>query len=375
MKHTPLYAEHLKLGARMVPFGEWEMPERYTSIMEEHRATRTAAGLFDLSHMGEFLISGAAAGDLVQYLVTNDVATLPVDGALYAPICQDDGGIVDDIIVYRPGYLSAHYLLVVNASNIAKDLAWVRDTARRLGIERDVTIDDRSQHMALIALQGPRAMGILDPLMVDSLRELAPFHMLAGDVTDGVEAMVSRTGYTGEDGFELYVNEQAASSLWNLLLKRGRDHGLLPVGLGARDTLRLEARLPLYGNDIDETTTPLEAGLGRFVKLDDGDFQGRDALRRQKEEGLRKRLVGLEMEDRAIPRPHYPVTHEGREVGHVTSGTFSPTLNKGIALAYVEADLAPVGTNVAVLVRDQPHPARVVKTPFYHRSRGDVGGN
>jgi aminomethyltransferase len=375
MKHTPLYQEHLKLGARMVSFGEWEMPERYTSIIEEHRATRTAAGLFDLSHMGEFLVSGAAAADLVQYLVTNDVATLPVDGALYAPMCQDDGGIVDDIIVYRPGYLSAHYLLVVNASNIAKDLAWVRDTARGLGIERDVDIDDRSQHMALIALQGRRAMDILDPLMVDSLRDLKPFHMLAGDVTDGVEAMVSRTGYTGEDGFELYVNEQAASSLWNLLLKRGRDHGLLPVGLGARDTLRLEARLPLYGNDIDETTTPLEAGLGRFVKLDDGDFQGRDALRRQKEEGLKKRLVGLEMEDRAIPRPHYPVTREGREVGHVTSGTFSPTLNKGIALAYVEAGLAPVGTNVEIQVRDQPHPARVVKTPFYHRSKADVGGN
>jgi len=211
--------------------------------------------------------------------------------------------------------------------------------------------------------------------MVDSLRELAPFHMLAGDVTDGIEAMVSRTGYTGEDGFELYVNEQAAPSLWNLLLKRGRDHGLLPVGLGARDTLRLEARLPLYGNDIDDTTTPLEAGLGRFVKLDAGGFRGRDALRRQKEEGLTRRLVGLEMDDRAIPRPHYPVYHDGRAVGKVTSGTFSPTLNKGIALAYVEAHLAPPGTRLDVHVRDQPHPARVAQTPFYKRSSVDVGGN
>ena len=375
MKHTALYEEHSRLGARMIPFGDWEMPERYTGIIEEHRATRTAAGLFDLSHMGEFLVSGAAAGDLVQRLVTNDVATLPVDGALYSPMCQDDGGIVDDIIVYRPGYLSAHYLLVVNASNIAKDLAWVRETARRLGIERDVDIDDRSARTALIALQGPRAVDILDPLMVDSLRELAPFHMLAGDVTDGIEAMVSRTGYTGEDGFELYVNEQAAPSLWNLLLKRGRDNGLLPVGLGARDTLRLEARLPLYGNDIDDTTTPLEAGLGRFVKLDAGGFRGRDALRRQKEEGLTRRLVGLEMDDRAIPRPHYPVYHDGRAVGKVTSGTFSPTLNKGIALAYVEAHLAPPGTRLDVHVRDQPHPARVAQTPFYKRSNVDVGGN
>ncbi len=375
MKRTPLYEEHVRLGARMVPFGEWEMPERYSGTIEEHRATRAAAGLFDLSHMGEVYVSGAAATDLVQYLITNDVSTLAPDAAVYAPMCRDDGGIVDDIIVYRLGYADTHYLLVVNAANIAKDLAWIHETIAHLGIVGDVDVDDRSDRTALIALQGPRAESILQPLMVDSLRDLAPFHMLAGDITDGIEAVVARTGYTGEDGFELFVNRGAAPSLWNLLLKRGRDHGLLPVGLAARDTLRLEARLALYGNDIDDTTTPLEAGLTRWVKLDKPRFRGRDALARQREAGPPRRLVGLEMEDRTIPRPHYPVLRDGAEIGQVTSGTFSPTLGKGIALAYVPPADAPVGTVLQVGVRGEPHPARVAKTPFYKRVKGDVGGS
>jgi aminomethyltransferase len=368
MKHTPLYEEHRALGARMIPFGEWEMPERYTGIIEEHTATRTAAGLFDLSHMGEFYISGAAATDLVQYLLANDVAALPVDGALYSPMCRDDGGIVDDVIVYRLGFTTTHYLLVVNASNIAKDLAWVQETAQRRGIAADVEIEDRSDATALVALQGPKAQEILQSLMVEPLADLASFHALTGDVTNAVEAMVARTGYTGEDGFEIFVNGGEAVQLWRLLLERGREQGLVPVGLGARDTLRLEARLALYGNDIDDTTSPLEAGLSRFVKLDSHDFCGREALLRQREQGLTRRLVGLEMGDRAIPRPHYPVLVEGQEVGQVTSGTFSPTLGKGIALAYVPLDHTAVGTELAVGIRGQPHPARVVKTPFYKRS-------
>ena len=372
MKHTPLYEEHRALGARMIPFGEWEMPERYSSIIEEHRATRTAAGLFDLSHMGEVYVSGPAAPHLVQYLLTNDIAAMPLEGALYSPMCRPDGGIVDDLIVYHLGYSAPHYLLVVNASNIAKDVDWMRETARRLDVAHDVTIDDRSDETALIAIQGPRAEQILDPLMVDALRELPFFHSLAGDITNSIEAMVSRTGYTGEDGFEVFVNRSEAVALWRLLLEKGRPHGLVPVGLGARDTLRFEARLPLYGNDMDETTTPLEAGLSRWVKLDGPDFQGRDALRRQKEEGLTRRLVGLEMLDRAIPRPHYAVHQDGREVGHVTSGTFSPTLGKGLALAYVASDANAVGTELEVQIRDQAHPARVVKTPFYSRQRSAV---
>jgi aminomethyltransferase len=369
MKHTPLYEEHRALGARMIPFGEWEMPERYTSIIEEHNATRQAAGLFDLSHMGEFYISGAAATDLVQYLLTNDISGLAVDSALYSPMCRDDGGIVDDVIVYRLGFATTHYLLVVNASNIAKDLEWVRKTAYRLGIGTDVAIDDRSDATALVALQGPRAQEILQGLMVEPLGELSSFHALTGDITNTIEAMVARTGYTGEDGFEIFVNATEAAELWRLLLDRGRAQGLVPVGLGARDTLRLEARLPLYGNDIDDTTTPLEAGLSRFVKLDGPDFCGRAALLRQREQGLTRRLVGLEMLDRAIPRPHYPVLLDGQEIGQVTSGTFSPTLGKGIALAYVPTDHAAVGTELAIVVRDQPHPARIVKTPFYRRSK------
>src|SRR5918911_519631 len=366
MKHTPLYDEHRALDARMIPFGEWEMPERYT---------RTTAGLFDLSHMGEIYVSGVAASDLVQYLLTNDISTLPVDAALYSPMCNDDGGIVDDLIVYHLGYAATHYLLVVNATNIAKDFDWIRRTAYRLGIATDVDVEDRSDATALLALQGPRAEKILQPLMVDPLRELASFRVLTGDITNRIEAMVARTGYTGEDGFEIFVNHAEAVDLWRLLLERGRERGLVPVGLGARDTLRLEARLPLYGNDIDETTTPLEAGLQRFVKLTGPDFCGRAALIRQRDEGVRRRLVGLEMLDRAIPRPHYAVLAQGREVGHVTSGTFSPTLGQGIALAYVPTELSAVGTELAVQVRGEPHPARVVKTPFYRRpavSRGVV---
>ncbi len=368
MKRTPLYEEHRALGARMIPFGEWEMPERYTSIIDEHNATRRAAGLFDLSHMGEFDISGVAARDLVQYLLTNDISALEVDAALYSPMCRDDGGIVDDVIVYHLGYETPHYLLVVNASNIDKDLAWVHETARRLGIAGDVTIDDRSDATALVALQGPRAEEILQPLMVDDLGALASFHALSGDITT-IDAMVARTGYTGEAGFEIFVARRHAVELWRLLLEAGRPHGLLPVGLGARDTLRLEARLALYGNDIDETTSPLEAGLARWVKLDGPDFQGRDALVRQQAEGPRRRLVGLEMLDRAIPRGHYAVRSDGQEVGQVSSGTFAPTLSKGIALAYVPTELAAVGTKLEVLVRDQPHPAQVVKTPFYRRPK------
>jgi aminomethyltransferase len=318
--------------------------------------------------MGEIYVSGAAASDLVQYLLANDISALPVDAALYSPMCNDDGGVVDDLIVYHLGYAATHYLLVVNAANIAKDFDWIRRTAYRLGIATDVDVEDRSDATALLALQGPRAEEILQPLMVDPLRELASFRVLTGDITNRIEAMVARTGYTGEDGFEIFVNRAEAVDLWRLLLERGSERGLVPVGLGARDTLRLETRLPLYGNDIDETTTPLEAGLRRFVKLDGPDFCGRAAFIRQRDEGVRRRLVGLEMLDRAIPRPHYAVLAQGREVGPVTSGTFSPTLGKGIALAYVPTELSAIGTELAVQVRGEPHPARVVKTPFYRRT-------
>ncbi len=388
MKRTPLYDEHRALGARMIPFGEWEMPERYSGALDEHRAVRTAAGLFDISHMGEFYISGPAAPRLVRYLLTNDAATLTPGAAIYAPMCRDGGGIVDDVILYMLPFSSAHYLLVVNAANIAKDLAWVRDTARCLSVAHDVEIDDRSESTALIAIQGPRAQAILQPLLADSLADLAPFHLLAGDLVgvqddgatidgtsaQGVEAMISRTGYTGEDGFEIFVHNDHAAGVWRLLLERGKEQGLLPIGLGARDTLRLEARLALYGADIDDTTSPLEAGLQRWVKLDGHDFQGRDALLRQRDAGLARRLVGLVMEGKSIPRAHYPVFFEAREVGQVTSGTFSPTLGHGIALAYLETDYTPVGTLLDVMVRDQPQPARVARTPFYKRARADVGG-
>ncbi len=392
MKRTPLYDEHRALGARMIPFGKWEMPERYTGIIEEHHATRGAAGIFDLSHMGEFYISGPAASDLVGYLLTNDPRGLAPGAAIYSPMCRDDGGIVDDVILYLLPFTAPRYLLVVNAANVAKDLAWVRETAAHLGIAGDVHVDDRSDETALIAVQGPRALEILRPLLVDDPAALKPFQSfngeilgvsddapgatIDGDERQGVEVMVARTGYTGEDGVELYVNKVHGAGVWRLLIARGRPHGLLPVGLGARDTLRLEARLALYGNDIDDTTSPLEAGLKRWVRLDspDRDFRGRDALRRQRDEGVTRRLVGLEMDDRAIPRSHYPVLKDGQEVGQVTSGAYSPTLGKGIALAYVAADDTLVGTRLDVQVRGQPHPARVARTPFYQRSKTDIGG-
>ena len=369
MKHTPLYHEHLALGARMIPFGEWEMPERYAGVIAEHRATRTAAGMFDVSHMGEIYISGVGATDLVQYLLTNDVSSLEQDAAHYSLICRDDGGIVDDVIVYRLGYAAVHYLLVVNASNVSKDLLWIQTMAQRLGIVDDVDIDDRSDVTALIALQGPRAEEILQELMVDSLRDLRSFHALSGDITNEIEAMVSRTGYTGEAGFEIFVNRHHAVALWKLLLERGRERGLVPAGLGARDTLRLEACLPLYGNDIDDATTPLEADLARWVKLDGPDFCGREALARQREQGPRQRLVGLETLDRSVPRSHYAVLANGAAVGHVTSGTFSPILGTGIALAYVPPDAGVIGADLAVLIRGRPHPARVVEKPFYRRRK------
>src|SRR5436309_9064432 len=325
------------MGARMIPFGEWEMPERYTGIIEEHNATRTAAGLFDLSHMGEMYVSGAAASDLVQYLLTNDISTLPVDAALYSPMCNDNGGIVDDLIVYHLGYAATHYLLVVNAANIAKDFAWIRRTAYRLGIATDVDVEDRSDATALLALQGPRAEEILQPLMVDPLRDLTSFRVLTGDITNRIEAMVSRTGYTGEDGFEIFVNRAEAVDLWRLLLERGSERGLVPVGLGARDTLRLEARLPLYGNDIDETTTPYEAGLAFIVKLDKGSpFTGQEALKRQKLEGVKRRLVGFKMsEPKSVARHGFPVFVDGTQVDIVRSGTVTPTVNAAIGTTYL----------------------------------------
>jgi len=360
LKRTSLYPVHLRSGARLVEFGGWEMPVQYTGIVGEHRAVRTAAGLFDVSHMGEVEVEGPGALDTVQRLITNDAARLEVGAGLYSPMCLPTGGIVDDLTVFRLG--ERRFLFVVNAATTDKDFAWIREHAVNAAVR------NRSVEFALLALQGPRAPAILARLTRLAPESVAFFHVVEGVEVAGVRCFVSRSGYTGEDGFEIGCPWDEAPRLWDALMDVGGEDGLVPVGLGARDTLRLEAALMLYGNDIDETTTPLEAPLGWTVKLDKGGFIGRDALLRQKQEGVRRRLVGFEMQERAIPRHGYPLLAGGRVIGRVTSGTFGPWVQKGIGLGYVVPELARPGTEISVQIRDQPVRAVVVKLPFYKRS-------
>ncbi|MCG0239722.1 MAG: glycine cleavage system aminomethyltransferase GcvT [Firmicutes bacterium] len=366
LKRTPLYAAHQRLGARMVPFGGWEMPVQYSGILAEHHAVRTAVGLFDVSHMGELEFRGPEALAALQRLVTNDVSRLEVGQALYSPMCNDRGTVVDDVLVYRLG--PDHYWMVVNAANTEKDFAWVRAQLQdRLGPELEVR--NISDQVAQVALQGPLAQEVLQPLTDFPLATLGSFRAVTGARVGPVETLVlSRTGYTGEDGFEIYCRPEDAETLWNLLLGVREPAPVVPCGLGARDTLRFEACLPLYGHELDETVTPLEAGLGAFVKLQKGDFIGREALARQKEAGVTRKLVGLELLDRGgIPRQGYEVVHQGEVVGRVTSGAQSPTLGKVLALAYVPVALSQPGTELAVVIRARPLRAVVVPRPFYRR--------
>jgi len=362
IRRTPLNAAHRRLGGRMVDFAGWDMPVYYTAgILEEHRAVRERAGLFDVSHMGEVEVRGAGALGAAQRLVTNDVSKLAHGGAQYAVMCRPAGGIVDDVIYYRLAV--ERVLFCVNASNEEKDFAWMRDNTR--GAE----VVNRSADFAQLALQGPAAESILQPLTPIDLRSLRPFTAVEGEVA-GIRMLVSRTGYTGEDGFELYVDPARAETLWNRLLEAGEPKGLLAVGLGARDTLRLEKGLMLYGNDIDDATSPLEAGLGWVVKLEKGEFIGREALAKQKAEGPPRRLVGLRMQEGAAPPRHgYRVLAGGEPVGVVTSGTKSPTLGRGIALALVERASAERRTGLAVEIRSRQHPAEVVALPFVRRHK------
>ena len=358
LRRTPLYDRHVALGARMVPFAGWEMPIQYSGIVGEHRAVRTAAGLFDLSHMGEFFFEGPGALAAVDHLVSSDIQGLAVGAARYGLLTNERGTIVDDVIVYRVA--PERVMVVVNAANIAKDAAHIR---RHLPAA--VRFDDRSDDIALIAPQGPRAAAILGRTSELHVDDLMPFGVAETTVA-GRRATVARTGYTGEDGFEVFVANADAPHVWDALLEAGSDDGMLPIGLGARDTLRLEARFSLYGNDIDETTDPIEAGLGWTCKLDK-EFIGREAIARIKEAGPKRRIAGLVVTG-GVARHGHPVIHAGGEVGVVTSGTFGPTVEKNIALAYVPADLAKAGTALAVRIRERDVPATVVKTPFYRRS-------
>ncbi len=365
LKRTPLHHAHVKAGARMVPFGGWEMPVQYTGIVEEHRAVRAAVGCFDVSHMGEFEVEGAGALAALQRLTTNDVAALAIGQVQYSLLCHAHGGIVDDLTVYRLG--AERYMLTVNAANIDKDWAHLMANGRHPGARwRDV-----SDATGLIAVQGPRAEALVGRLADSDVTSILYYHAAPRSLA-GVPALVSRTGYTGEDGFELYVAAADTERLWTALLEAGRTDAVAPIGLGARDTLRLEMRYALYGNDIDDTTNPLEAGLGWVVKPAKGDFLGREAIERVRAAGPSRRLVGLEMIERAVSRHGYRILKDGAPVGVVTSGSYGPTVDRSIALGYVPAALAAVGTALDVEIRGQPRAARVAKTPF-HPSRVKKG--
>jgi aminomethyltransferase len=358
LRRTPLHAEHVERQGKLVPFAGYEMPVQYpTGITAEHHAVRRAAGLFDVSHMGEVEVWGERALDFVQFVTTNDASRLEVGQAQYSTLLDESGKLLDDLLVYR---FPDHYLLVVNASNREKDVTWIRRYADRFGVE----LRDRSDEVALIALQGPRAVEVLAPLTDADLDSIRYYHFAEGEV-DGRAAVISRTGYTGEDGFELYLANDDAAPVWRRLLEVGEPLGLIPAGLGARDSLRLEMGYALYGNDLDDRHTPLEAGLGWVVKLDKGDFVGRDALLRQKESGVAARLAGFRLLARGFPRHGYPVRVGGGVVGEVTSGVLSPSTGEGIGMAYLPPAAAKAGSRIEVMIRDQPVAAEVARPPFY----------
>lgn len=364
LKRTPLHAAHVALGARMVPFGGWDMPVEYSGITAEHMAVRTAAGLFDVSHMGEVEIAGAGALDAVQHITSNDASKLQVGQIQYSALTTPQGTFVDDLLVYRFG--PSHYLLVINAGNIDKDVAWI--TARATEAVPGVAVVNSSDRYALVAIQGPRAQAILQSLTAIDLAAMKYYWFAHGEVA-GVRSTVSRTGYTGEDGFEVMVPSAMGARVWDALMAAGGPAGLVPAGLGARDTLRLEAAMRLYGNDIDEGTTVLEADLGWIVGWQKPSFLGRDVLHAQKAEGVSKKLVGFEMVDRAIARHGHPVMHEGQPVGVVTSGTQTPYLKKAVGMAYVPPALAVAGTPLEIDIRGRQTRAVVVPLPFYKRDK------
>jgi aminomethyltransferase len=363
LRKTPLNLVHRELGAKMVAFGGWEMPVEYSGLISEHMAVRSAAGLFDVSHMGELEVEGPGARAFLQRVTSNDVAKLADGQAQYSALPMPNGAPADDVIVYRRG--PEKFLLVVNAGNIEKDLRWLQDQSPQA-----CTLRNRSDEYALIALQGPKAEAILQGLTTLDLKGIRYYHFADGEVA-GHAVTVSRTGYTGEDGFEIFVGPDAAADLWRKLLEAGKDSGLVPAGLGARDTLRLEARMCLYGNDMDDTTTLVEAGLAWIVSLDaaKGDFVGRGVLEAQKKDGPPRKLVGFEMVDRGIARHGYPVYVGEEPSGTVTSGSYAPFLQKNIGLCYLPAPRAAAGTAFHVEIRGRRVAARVVPTPFYKRPR------
>jgi aminomethyltransferase len=378
LKHTGLFEAHRKLGARLIDFGGWELPVQYTSIVEEHLAVRTAAGLFDISHMGEITVSGAAAGDFLSFVLTNNTRKLEPGWGQYTLLCNERGGTIDDLYAYR---LSGDvFLLIVNASRVATDVAWLHDQAARFLQQSELKVSDASHNYDAVAVQGPRVREFIDLCIAgpsDVAARVAKVtdlkrNQIAGFRFADANVLVSRTGYTGEDGFEIVGRSVSIAQVWEVVLEKGHAFGLKPCGLGARDTLRTEVCYPLYGHELDENTTPIEAGVGFFVALDKGEFIGRSVLADQKANGVTKKCVAFKMAGRsAPPRPRYPIGSTGgeaRTIGVVTSGTQSPSLNCGIGLGYVPPEFAELETRIDIEIRGQRAPAVVVAKPIYRKS-------
>lgn len=360
LKRTPLYGFNQRHGARFVDFGGWEMPVQFRSILEEHRAVRSAAGLFDVSHMGEIAVEGPEAEKFLEFLLTNRIAGQPDGKAVYSPMCYPDGGTVDDLLVYK--WSSIRYLLCVNASNIAKDFAWIQEHAEPF----DCEVTDQSDNYALLALQGPAALAILQPLSDRPLEEIAPFHFATGNIA-GAEVILSHTGYTGEDGFEIFMKPADAEAITEKIVEAGAEHNLTLAGLGARDSLRLEAGFPLYGHELSAEISPLQAGLGWTVAWAKEEFIGHEALRKQKENGPDPRVAYFKTGSRRILRPDSSVTNEAGEAGVVLSGTLSPHLNEAVGTVLLRKDA--LKTNLFVEIRGQAAPLEIVKPPFYRRAK------
>lgn len=361
-KHTPLYHWHDANGGKMVEYAGWSMPVQYEGLMAEHHAVRQKAGMFDVSHMGEVRIKGKEALKFVQHLLTNDFSSMKDGEILYTFMCYPDGGVVDDLLVYR--YAEDEYLLVINAGNVSKDLDWIQKEAKAF----EVTISDESDNTGELAIQGPMAEKITQKLTGQDLKEIKFFHFMDNVTIAGINCMISRTGYTGEDGFEIYTAWNDLETVWKALMEAGREEDVQPAGLGCRDTLRFEAGLPLYGHEISQDISPLEAGYGFFVKLKKDHFVGHEVLKKQKDEGIPRKLVGFELIGRGIARSEYEVLLEGKKIGFVTTGYLSPTLGKNVGLALVDRKSIENQQQIQIQIRSKQVDAKLISTPFYRKN-------
>lgn len=361
-KKTPLYEEHIKLGGNVVEYAGWALPIQYEGLVPEHEAVRNAVGLFDVSHMGEITVKGKDALAFVDSLMTNDITTIEDNQVIYTFMCYPHGGVVDDLLVYR--FTNDYFYLVVNASNSDKDYSWILENKGQY----DVEVKNISDTVGEVAIQGPLAEKTLQKLTDTDLSKIGFFHLQRDVMINGVNCMVSRTGYTGEDGFEVYTDNEGIVNVWNSILEAGKEFGIKPTGLGCRDTLRFEASLPLYGHEISEDINPLEAGFKYFVKLDkSGDFIGKEELNKQWTEGLKRKLAGFEMLGRGIPREGYEIFKDGVKIGHVTTGYMSPTLKKNIGNALISPEFTELGTEIDIMVRNKPVKAQIISKKFLKR--------